>query len=49
MVDGGRAFDKEGSPKNKIPLKYILMITKTTIEEHELSDKAAYNLSLIHI
>jgi len=44
MVDGGRAFDKEGSPKNKIPLKYILMITKTTIEEHELSDKAAYNL-----
>ena len=44
MVDGGRAFDKEGSPKNKIPLKYILMITKTTIEEHGLSDKASYNL-----
>ena len=44
MLDGGRVYDREGSPKNKLPLKYILMMTSDVIEEQELSDKSAYIL-----
>ena len=44
MLNGGRVYDHESSYKNKLPLKYILMMTSNVIEEHELSDKSAYAL-----
>ena len=43
MVAGGRVYDREGA-NNKMPLRHVLMITKQIIEEHTLSDKAAYIL-----
>ena len=44
MTDGGRAYDKAGSTKNKMGLKHLLKITKHAIEEHQLNDEAAYAL-----
>ena len=44
MTDGGRAYDKAGSTKNKMGLKHLLKITKHAIEEHQLNDEAAYTL-----
>ena len=44
MTDGGRAFDKTGSTKNKMSQKQLLKITKHVIEEHHLNDEAAYTL-----
>ena len=44
MLDGGRVYNLEGSHKNRLPLKYILMMTSNVIEEHELSDKSVYAL-----
>ena len=44
MTDGGRAYDKAGSTKNKMGLKHLLKITKQAVEEHQLNDEAAYAL-----
>ena len=44
MTDGGRAYDKEGSSKNKMSLRHLLKITKQAVEEHQLNDSAAYAL-----
>ena len=44
MTDGGRAYDKAGSSKNKMSLRHLLKITKQVIEEHQLNDSAAYAL-----
>ena len=43
-TDGGRAYDKAGSSKNKMRLRHLLKITKQVIEEHQLNDGAAYAL-----
>ena len=44
MTDGGRAYNKEGSSKNKMSLRHLLKITKQAVEEHQLNDSAAYAL-----